>query len=447
MGPVIGAVLAVVLFIVWLLVTLTRDAGGGNTAAGPARDALRGFAANSLELESVQDILAYGRDAAAAIFGCQRVVAFETGAESGSWEASVPGQEALGAVPAAMRGLFGWVKHNTSIAAEADLGQARFGAMRGPFRQIMERYKVDVVLPLVDRGQVLAVLGVQLGRKPTRVDRELMRLFRLQATAACANVRLHREAAHMISLAQEVDLAGAVQLALVPEAMDGGVKSVSWAGDVQAAGDAGSDFWAVYPLADDRVVMIVGDAVGRGLAGSMVSAVVKSCSDAIFDTNPTRIDPSILLAALNRALYRSQNPVHTSCFAIIFDPAKGLVQYANAGHDIPYHLTFGDTAAKLGVLAGSGPLLGDSVDATYKLNELSITGDHAFVLFTDGLVKVKNAAGKEYGERTLQKLLKATEKPVPKSLRRSILKAVGAHSEGVQLEDDTLVVVVRFTNE
>ena len=347
-------------------------------------------------------------------------------------------------MPPALRGLFGWVKHNSSIAADVDLGQARFGAMRGPFRQIMERYKVDVVLPLVDRGQVLAVLGMQLGHKPTNTDRELMRLFRLQATAACANVRLHREAAHMISLAQEVDLAGAVQLALVPESMDGGVKSVMWAGDVQAAGDAGSDFWAVYPLADDRVVMIVGDAVGRGLAGSMVSAVVKSCSDAIFDTNPTRIDASTLLGALNRALYRSQNPVHTSCFAVIFDQRRGVVQYANAGHDIPYHLVFGDGGSTLTVLAGSGPLLGDSVDAIYKSQEIEIQGDHSFVLFTDGLVKVRNLAGKAFGDRALQKLLKAHEKAAPKSLRRAILKAVGTHSEGVRLEDDTLVVVVRF---
>ncbi|HTM19270.1 MAG TPA: PP2C family protein-serine/threonine phosphatase, partial [Kofleriaceae bacterium] len=339
-GPVIGAALAVILALFWAIVTMSRRGrlAHGAAAGAQAREALHQFTEMSLTLQSVVDIVALCREAATVIFGCPRVTAFLPAPEEGAWEASIPGQGPLPELPPALRGLFGWFKHNTAIAAAGDVDQPRFGAMRGPLRQVMERYGIDVLMPLVAHGQLMAVVGLQLGRKPSALDRDLMRLLRLQATAACANVRLHVEAAHMVTLAREVDLASAVELALVPRDKEGNLAGLRWAGHYQAAGDAGSDFWGVYPLEDGRTLMLIGDAVGHGLAGSMVSAVVKSCADSIFDSRPKRIDPSTLLGALNRALYRSHHPVHASCFALLIDPAGRKVHYANAGHPFPYSL-------------------------------------------------------------------------------------------------------------
>lgn len=444
-GAVIGVVLAMVLALVWAIVVLSRSGRVARAAAGAAeaREALTHFADQGLELQSVADILAFAREAAQVVFGTERVIAFVAGAEEGSWEASVPGEEKLPDPPAAVRGLFGWLKHNTAIADRGDLGQPRFGAIRGPLRQVMDAYGVDVIMPLVERKQILAVVGLRLARRPTVVDRELMRLFRLQATAACANVRLHREAAHMVSLAQEVDLASAVQLALVPDEMDGDHGGISWCGSFEAAGDAGSDFWGVYPMGEHRVMMIIGDAVGAGLGGSMVSAVVKSCADAIFDDAPTSLDPGRLLGALNRALYRSTSPVHTSCFAVLFDAAAGKVHYANAGHEIPFRLSIGEAGPALGALTGAGPLLGDSADARYKVQTVELPPGELVILFTDGLTKIQGVNPKPLGERGLQRILKKTTNPHPDVVRRQILDGVAAHRGTAPLLDDAALVIIR----
>jgi serine phosphatase RsbU (regulator of sigma subunit) len=444
-GPAIGGALAGVFLVVWILVTVIRKGQLAAHSAGgtQARHALTEFSEYSLELQTVHEVLSLAREAAAAIFGSERVVAFETGAEPGSWDASVPGIEALGEVPAATRGLFGWFKHNTSIAAESELGEARFGAMRNPLRSAMASYKVDVLMPLVNRGSVLAVLGIQLGRRPTSLDRDLMRLFRLQATAACANVRLHREAAHVYSLAREVDLASAVKLALVPDNLEGRLGRTSWAGHFKAAGDAGSDFWSVYPMGN-RLVFLIGDAVGAGLAGSMVSAVVKSCADSIFDSNPTRLDPGAMLSALNRSLYRSQNPVHASCFAVLLDPDANKLYYSNAGHDIPYHLRFSGSG-DLGVLKGAGPLLGDGADAKYPPHEIDVGGEDVFVFFTDGLIEAKDEKGEPFGERRFQRLL---QKVVPTSateVRDQLLGGITKFRGGARLVDDAALLVVKLS--
>jgi len=446
-GPAVAAAVAVVLVLVWAVVTMGRRSrlAHGSAVGGQARETLRQFAEHSLGLQSVVEILILCREAGTVIFGCPRVVAFQPGVEEGGWDVHVPGEGPLPELPAALRGLFAWFKHNTAIAAAADLDQPRFGAMRGPLRQVMERYGVDVVMPLVAKNQLMAVVGLQLGRKPTELDRDLMRLFRLQATAACANVRLHVEAAHMVTLAREVDLASAVELALVPRDKEGSVAGLRWAGYYQAVGDAGSDFWGVYSLDDGRIVVLIGDAVGHGLAGSMVSAVVKSCADAVFDSKPKRLEPAALLGALNRALYRSVSPVHASCFALLIDPGAKQVQYANAGHPFPYHVLGGGAGAQLGVLSGSGPLLGDEAAARYKLHQAPLVEGETFVLYTDGLVKANDPGGKPFGERKLQRLLGEHAGASPSGLRSAVLGAIASHRADTPLGDDSALLVVRWS--
>ncbi len=440
-GPVIGVALGVVIVLLWAVVGVLRTGQVAQVRAinAQARDGLRQFAEQSLHLQSLAEILAFAREAAQVIFGCDHVVAFAPAAEEGHWDASVPGQEALGEVPPALRGLFGWFRHNTAIAAAADLGEARFGAMRGPLRQVMASYELDAVLPLVSRSQVMAVLGLRLGRRPTAADRELLRLFRLQATAACSNVRLHVEAAHMVSLAKEVDLAGAVKLALVPDDMEGSASGVSWAGYYKTVSEAGSDFWHVYPLSDGRVMVLAGDATGVGLAGALVAAVVKSCADAIFDAGPQKITPAAILGAMNRALYRSRNPVHASCFALAVDAAAGTVSWANAGHPFPYHRRGGT----LGVLSGSGPLLGDEAQPSYKSNQAPFNAGDVLVLFTDGLVKAQDLDGVAYGERRLQKVLKGIGDVAPAQARMQLLGSIDEHRGATPMTDDAALLVLR----
>ena len=442
-GVLVGIVLAVALGAVWALVTLSRSRRGG-VASESAHDMLIQFGEQSLELTSAREVLAFAGEAAAVIFGAARSVAFESGAGEGQWDAAVAGGDALGEVPAALRGVFGWVKHNPAAAGLGELGDARFGAMRGPLRQLMSQYDTDLLVPLVDDGQMLGALGVKLGKRASDVDPALLRLFQAQITAACGNVRLHGEAAHSINLAREVTLASAIHDTLVASTRVGGAGPLRWSGDIEVAGDAGSDFWSVYPLSDGRVVMVVGDAVGSGLAGSMASAVVKSCCDALIEGGTAAGDAGVLLGGLSRALYRPSAPVHTRCFAVIFDPRAGVVRYANAGHSVPYHLR---ADGVLGVLAGSGPLLGDAEHTTYNGHELALERGDVFVLFTDGLVKCEGEGGKPFGERRLQRLIADARGQGPAALRRTIIAALREHRGDRPLRDDAAVIVVEVAGD
>lgn len=433
-----------VAFLIWLSVSLQRARQRSQLleVGAAARDALTRFADRALELETVHQILAHTKDAAWRLFGCERVIAFEPGSDRGTWDAFVPGGEQLPPVPVHLRGPFAWFVHNLTTAARGDLGEHRFGAMRAPLRELMERYEVDLLIPLVEHGRILAVVGVQLGRRLTPLDRSTLMLFRLEVTAACANVKLHRQAAHVLTLAREFDLASAVKIALVPDESEGSSGPVSWSGHYEAAGQAGSDFWGVYPMTGGRVLFVIGDAVGSGLGGSMVAAVVKSCCDAVHDAkgNPS---PARLLAALNAAIYRSASPAHTRCSAALFEPGARRVVYANAGHTLPYRISFGTPKTSLGVLAGAGPLLGDSVDPVYRENRSPLAARESFLFFTDGLVKARNKEGEPFGDRRLQRVLAGLTDSSARELREGVLTALAAHRDSGPLGDDVSIVVVR----
>jgi hypothetical protein len=433
-GVVAGIALAMVLGMVWALVTVTR---ARRTGTGTVHDALVVFVEQSLELGTVIEILGYAGQAATELLGAERVVAFVPVGDN-EWEAHVAGGEPLGKVPAATRGLFGWVKHNQSVISDRDLANARFGAMRQPMKQLLEFSGCDSLLPLVDRQEVMGVLGIRRNKQVT-VEGEVLDLFQQQVTTACANARLHVEASHAFSLAREVSLASAFHESLVAAARSGEIGGLRWSGDVEVAGEAGSDFWSVYPLGGGRVLMVIGDSVGAGLAGSMTSAVVKSACDLIVTGDKPIEDPAALLSMLSRALAHASAPVNARCFAAVFDTGKGLVRYANAGGPLPYLVRGG---GELGALAGSGPMLGDAFESDHRLYEMPCGKGDAFVMFTDGLVRAEDAYRKPFGERRLQKVIAAHAGRTALELLAAIQDAVRKHRGDRPLDDDAAVVVV-----
>lgn len=437
--PVLLALIVVIAWAVVLVARKKRHAHEG-ARAGEVDVAFTLFVEQSLELGSLAEVLTAAAEAARRAFGARKVVLFEPGGREGQWDTVVDGT-IVDQVPEAERGIFGWFKHNASVIAIGDLAEPRYGAMRVPLGSLAKRHEADVIVPLVDRGQTLGAIALSLGRRPGKAERDLLQIYRQEVTAAAANVRLHREAAHKLTLEKEVDLASAVQVALVPPVADGRAGAFTWAGHYRSAGQVGSDFWSAYDLGHDRVLVVVGDVVGTGLAGSMASAVAKSCCDALVNAGAA-VEPGTLLATLNRALFRPNRPLHMTCFAALFDGRAGKVTWANAGHVLPYHAA----AAGLGVLGGAGPMLGDAADVKYQMHTRALAPGDAFVLFTDGLSEAMNADRIAFGERRLQRTLARATNGAgggPRDVLRAVLEAVEAFRGGVKPVDDEALVVVR----
>ncbi len=142
---------------------------------------------------------------------------------------------------------------------------------------------------------------------------------------------------------------------------------------------SGGDWFDVIGLADGRVVLVVGDVVGDGVAASVVMGELR----AVFDEQ-IRVagDIGATLEMLDRRAGRvTQARATTICVAIL-DPRTGVVNYCTAGHPPPLTLS-GDERASYLRPTGTRPLGGGG---PFHVAEHRLDEDAILILYSNGLV-------------------------------------------------------------
>ena len=174
--------------------------------------------------------------------------------------------------------------------------------MREDVEMLMSANDADILAPLVNRDEILGILI--LGQFPgeSSLSREELRfLARVQEhlTSALVYAQMHQEANARVAMQKEVALAAAIQKAFVSSA-----ELVEY-GDVQVSGlwapatQCGGDWWSVHRLPDERVLVLVGDVTGHGVAAAMVTAAAKGCYDVAQRLMGSRLDLVELLQYLD----------------------------------------------------------------------------------------------------------------------------------------------------
>ncbi|MCX5743442.1 MAG: PP2C family protein-serine/threonine phosphatase, partial [Proteobacteria bacterium] len=217
----------------------------------------------------------------------------------------------------------------------------------------------------------------------------------------------------------------------------------SWRPATSCAGD----FWGVYPLDDKRVLVAIGDVTGHGVASAMVTAAAVGACDAAARRAGGWLDLRELAAALDAAVRRvGGGELAMTCFASVIDHATGAMTYISCGHTTPYLCRVGPAALEMSALVGRGNLLGAGVFALPKVVERQLSPGDLVVWYTDGVIDAQDPAGKPFGDRRLQQLLRKLDpkKLTPGPVHDLIQGTINAHRAGRPLADDETVVVGSF---
>jgi PAS domain S-box-containing protein len=150
--------------------------------------------------------------------------------------------------------------------------------------------------------------------------------------------------------------------------------------------EVGGDWYDVISLPGQRVGIVVGDCVGRGLPAAAVMGQLRSASQAVLLRAP---GPAAAVGDLDTFASRIPGAECTTvCFAVI-DPAAGTVTYSCAGHPPPILVTdAGDY--RLLDQALSVPL--GMLPADWQRGQATATlpPGATLLLYTDGLVERRN---------------------------------------------------------
>lgn len=250
-----------------------------------------------------------------------------------------------------------------------------------------------LTVPLVARGKVLGVItwvSAESGRIYTADDLSLAEDLAKRAAIAMDNSQLHSE-----TLAAAIELQHSVLPAVMPAAEGWDV-----AHHYSPSGrtEVGGDFYDAIPLADGRLVMFVGDVMGRGVTAAAAMAQMRSAVRAYAAVDPT---PEVVMAKLDLMFAQYPSDQLVTLVYLVLDPATDELVVCNAGHPPPVVLR-ADGATEQLPLAEGCPL-GVVPEDRFQLRVPFRVGD-TVLAFTDGLIERRGEDIDEGQARILREL-------------------------------------------
>ncbi|HKW23437.1 MAG TPA: SpoIIE family protein phosphatase [Ktedonobacterales bacterium] len=249
---------------------------------------------------------------------------------------------------------------------------------------------VTLAIPLVSQGELVGLLnlGPRLSEQDySPDDRGLLNTLATQAAPAVRVAQLVREqqaeARTRERIEQELRIARIIQQTLLPQELpqlDGWQLGAYY----QPARAVGGDFYDFLQFDDGRLGLVIGDVTDKGVPAALVMATTRSMLRTAAQHGDS---PGEVLERANNLLCPDIPPkMFVTCLYAILDPATGRLEYANAGHDLPYVSHNGASTE----LRATGMPLGLMPDMHYEEKEMHMAAGDTLLLYSDGLVEAHN---------------------------------------------------------
>ncbi|HET6277832.1 MAG TPA: SpoIIE family protein phosphatase [Candidatus Polarisedimenticolia bacterium] len=228
------------------------------------------------------------------------------------------------------------------------------------------------------------------------------------------------------------------QLALFPKDLPRFYGPIEVAASHVTCEAVGGDIYDVIPLPDGRLLLVVADVVGHGVAAALVTGMIKTALNRTLQTQPELV---LAAQAVTDSLAPlSQQRVVTLILAMV-DARGKTIQYLNAGH--PPALIWSE-GTKMKTLDATTPLLsfGLGLGAQPVASTPFQPGDR-LALYTDGLYEMRDPGGREYGrERLLRALARRRGSIV--EVTASTMEVARRHAGGRPTDDDLTLLMAEF---
>jgi serine phosphatase RsbU (regulator of sigma subunit)/anti-sigma regulatory factor (Ser/Thr protein kinase) len=325
---------------------------------------------------------------------------------------------------------------------ESESGPVEISALpaSSPAVSRMKEQRVQVVVPLVTSGRLvgLLALGPRLSeRSYSGYDRRLLKDLARYAAPALRLSQLmreqEREARARERLDQELHIAQLIQQQFLPAGVPelGGWHVAAFYGPARTVG---GDFYDIIQLADGRVMVVTGDVTDKGVPAALVMASTYALLRA---TAMMTSAPGEVLRRVNELLI-PQIPMNmfVTCLVLVIDLESGHIEFANAGHNLPYVRREGYVVQ----LQARGMPLGLMPGSTYDEHEAVIEPGDIVLLYSDGITEQHDVAGEMFGFNRTEALVAAATSG--DQLVDSATQALIEFSTGVDQEDDVTLVAL-----
>lgn len=260
--------------------------------------------------------------------------------------------------------------------------------------------------PLSDKGDTFGVLqAINPIGSPCFTDLDTDIFEGLTNIVTGALVRFDRETKIKAStqIERELNLAVEIQRSFLPPE-DTDLLKAEFLVRYRPARSLGGDFYAVFPLEQERLLVAIGDVSGKGIPAALTTAQITSEMRALLHVAQEGLAPYI--CALNDSLcQRLFGGRFAATTFLLYDPLRNLMDVVCAGQFAPlvcrgdeWVLVSVPSDLPLGIFHGRG----------YTATSIPTQPGEKWLLWSDGINEGRSAVGNEYGMDRLNASLKLT---------------------------------------
>ena len=280
------------------------------------------------------------------------------------------------------------------------------------------------------------------GRELTLYESDFIEGLALQAAVALENARNHKRNVEFARVQQDLDAARTIQRSLLPHRLPE-IEGYSLAFRSNTCYEVGGDYLDVVVQPDGKLLIVVADVAGKGLASAIWSVSFRS---SLRGMAAAGMPLDELATRMNQHHWSEGEEARRRYVTAIFlrlNPGTAEIEVVNAGHNPGFLVSPGSDPHQFNA---AGTPLGLLPGMQYKSEKCSFAPGARLLFYTDGLTEVFKG-DEEYGpERLLDEFSRCSAAKADDILD-SIWSAIQAFSDGGPQSDDMTALTLCRVSE
>lgn len=199
----------------------------------------------------------------------------------------------------------------------------------------------------------------------------------------------------------------------------------------------GGDIFNTIQCGHGKVIFYMIDVSGHDVPSALVTVSVSQYLNQQNASSDPLLSPQQIMQNLDKEYPLERFNRYFTIFYIVFDISTGTLSYSCGGHP-PAIILSKNKNIKL--LEKGGTIIGFSHSLPFEQGTETLDPGDKVILYTDGVVEMKNPNNELYGTERLYELLeKIKNKPVSEIVN-SIKTALEIFGQGVAVEDDISIM-------
>jgi phosphoserine phosphatase RsbU/P len=331
------------------------------------------------------------------------------------------------------------ITNKTSVLISDAKADPRFAEKKSI---VMSEIKSAIAVPLFDEGKVLGVLYADTTNPLHSYSDDYLRVFAIFGNITASrllNYSLLQERQAKEVLDAELKKAATIQRSLliskVPE-IDG-YKIDAF---LEQSRSVGGDLYDIKCLNDGRVLILIADVSGKGMGASLLMSNILAAFRILYEEKEFNLIDAVSKVSNGLCEYNK-----TSNFATLFvgllDPTNNTLNYVNAGHNPPLHVS---QDGQLQFLEATGMMIGAFDFATWEEKTLELASNDLIYMFTDGVTEAdRTGEGDQFEDENLERIIVSIKDKSTGEINEVIMREINEFMGDAPRSDDITMITLK----